>query len=811
ELQLHKTSPVNVKLNPESHEVRRRLFWTVFVLDQFISISQGRSMSFNEVEPEADMPCVDNEDPNDPQEIENIHNIVEYIKLAKVNHRAIYLVRKFSAKKVKPEDALQQGRTIRDMMISWRENLPPRLRLASNMSPHTPFVAMIHSIHHICQMMLERCYGEDPNISQHEMSVTARETSTMNATTITVIVDDVYTNHGIVPLTYPIRGCYFTIYCLIAAATVQANDIRRGVNNPIMFKRTLALLNILLRESTATDIEKQIELLKSSTDSSMEGPRNEQVSTSTPCYHDQRPQLKPILPMSQKYGARMNFTSGASPIRMRKISPKMSGPSSTSNIAPVSPAVVSARMATQIPGKSGSSISRVTHGKGSSKICDFGEPLVSAPIIPSSGPSLLPYTSSPFGMSGPADHHNLASGLTNQSGTSTSSARPLQHGSTPSHVQSDNKKLVQQATYKSEPQQQQQQHEDLTQSFKSSPSPDMPSISLSSTLVSSEPQTTTSSDPSLYLHSVPGFVDMNPLSSEFNTFDLAQRQISADNNSQNSTPLLSVAQLLALQEEQQRLHQQQHQQHLPSVPQSGSSLNRLTAAQIQEQHRLNQQRQLLEFQRRQQEQPRSEFKVDNFLSNFSALNNYQQLNSDQQQRELMSMLDSSVAKYQDGFSQENDLDFASTYLQRHQRHHQQQQQQLHNALQHQNNMHVQTPLTPSSITSPGFSQTQFSNSHSLSSQNSSSPSPSPASSGMRETHQGTSSAEIATPILLGQDTPSPETFPHLDMTEAFQNYLCPGSTVPVGLRDLLDDASKIFKFQAQPQEDETGTEYNATN
>ncbi|KAF8954151.1 hypothetical protein BGZ46_003000, partial [Entomortierella lignicola] len=328
-MQLHKTTPVNMKLDPESHEVRRRLFWTIFILDQFIALSQGRTVSFREVEPEADMPSTDIEDPNDQQEIENILNMVEFIKLSKINHQGLMLVRKFLTGIVKPEETISQGQKFHEMMRNWRSNLPERLQLASNMSPHTPFVAMLHIIYHTCLVMIQRCYSEDTSISHLEMATAAREICSESATNITVIIDDLYTNHGIKPLTYLIRGGYFTVYCLIAAATIQANDIRRGSSSPIMFKRSLALLNIVLRESTAADVEREVENLKSTMDVNMDSHGGDHSMSQ---YYDPRPPLRHILPMSMKYGSRqVSVASGPLPIRMRKISPKASGPSQGSN------------------------------------------------------------------------------------------------------------------------------------------------------------------------------------------------------------------------------------------------------------------------------------------------------------------------------------------------------------------------------------------------------------------------------------------------------------------------------------------------
>ncbi|KAF8926528.1 hypothetical protein BGZ58_011113, partial [Dissophora ornata] len=439
ELQLHQTTPVNVKLDPESHEVRRRLFWSIFVLDQFISLSQGRTMSFKEVEPNADMPTVDIEDLNDPQEIENILNVVEYIKLAKINHQGLILVRKFLTKAVKPEGAIEQGETIHKMMVSWRKNLPPRLQLAPNMSPHTPYVAMIHMINHTCEIMLQRCYGDDPSIGHLEIAAAAREACSVSATTITVITDDLYTNLGMTPLTYPIRGCYFTIYCLIGAATTQANDIRRGANSPIMFKRSLALLNIVLRESTAVDVGKQVELLKGSVDISMETPPSKESFPAAQQHHyDHRPPLKPILPMSMKYGPRMNFnSSGLAPIRMRKISPKVSGPSSTSNVNISSSFLAAASSTGTMSRSSGGSVNSNRGGHIRSRS---------------------------YGGDHDAEYYSNPAAAT----TSSSEARTQ-----------DERKLIQQEQYHLVKREEEQQQLDDT-TLKSPPSPDMSSLPLSS-------------------------------------------------------------------------------------------------------------------------------------------------------------------------------------------------------------------------------------------------------------------------------------------------------------------------------------------
>src|SRR5690606_17622022 len=134
-LQLHKTTPVNVRLSPEAHETRRRLFWAIFVLDQFISVSQGRTMSFREVEPEADLPRIDNEDPNDPEEINIVSDCVEKIKLVKINHHSLILVRKVLTRVVTCDETIPQGNELYQKLLHWKANLPSRLQLQSNMSP----------------------------------------------------------------------------------------------------------------------------------------------------------------------------------------------------------------------------------------------------------------------------------------------------------------------------------------------------------------------------------------------------------------------------------------------------------------------------------------------------------------------------------------------------------------------------------------------------------------------------------------------------------------------------------------------------
>ncbi|KAG0240153.1 fungal-specific transcription factor domain-containing protein [Mortierella sp. GBAus27b] len=331
ELQLHKTTPVNAKLDPENHEIRRRLFWTIFVLDQFLAVSQGRTTSFREVEPEADLPRTDTEDPNDIEEIELIENAVEYIKLVKIDHQALILTRKFLTKVITPEETIPQGLFLHQALMEWKNNLPTRLHLSSTMSPHTPFVGMLHILYHACTIMIQRCYCEDPSVSHLEIASTARENCSVSATSITIIADDLYTNYGMVAMTYPIRGCYFIIYCLIASATIQVNNIRRGLCGPIMFKRSLALLGNFLRQSTAVDIEREIELLKNSMDTSEGSP----VPSSASTYQaDYRPPLKPILPMSQKYGAKNYGGSSIIPIRPRKVTSPKTSSLSPSGIPP---------------------------------------------------------------------------------------------------------------------------------------------------------------------------------------------------------------------------------------------------------------------------------------------------------------------------------------------------------------------------------------------------------------------------------------------------------------------------------------------
>ncbi|KAF9582492.1 hypothetical protein BGW38_000144 [Lunasporangiospora selenospora] len=46
-----------------------------------------------------------------------------------------------------------------------------------------------------------------------------------------------------------------------------------------------------------------------------------------------------------------------------------------------------------------------------------------------------------------------------------------------------------------------------------------------------------------------------------------------------------------------------------------------------------------------------------------------------------------------------------------------------------------------------------------------------------------------------KDSPSPETFGALDMTGSYSSYLCPNSSVPMGIRQAIGDADKLFKFQ----------------
>ncbi|KAF9991899.1 hypothetical protein BGZ79_003849 [Entomortierella chlamydospora] len=130
----------------------------------------------------------------------------------------------------------------------------------------------------------------------------------------------------------------------------------------------------------------------------------------------------------------------------------------------------------------------------------------------------------------------------------------------------------------------------------------------------------------------------------------------------------------------------------------------------------------------------------------------------------MSMLNSSVFSYQDGLSQENALNFATSYLLQQQ---QQQQQQ-----------------SSSGIGASGFG------SNILQSQsiNSSSATATQAS------HQRIISGNVAN---TKHDTPSPEVFQLPDFAGSPRSYLYGESMVPQVVHQAVGEASRLFKFQAQ--------------
>ncbi|KAF9362388.1 hypothetical protein BGX34_006258 [Mortierella sp. NVP85] len=704
ELQLHKSTPVNAKLDPENHEVRRRLFWTVFVLDQFLAVSQGRTTSFREVEPEADLPRIDNEDPNDIEEIESIENAVEYIKLVKIDHQALILTRKFLTKVISPEETIPQALFLQQAMLTWKGSLPARLQLASNMSPHSPFVGMLHILYHACAIMIQRCYCEDPSVSHLEISTTARETCTVSATNITIITDDLYTNYGMVPMTYPIRGCYFIIYCLIAAATIQVNDIRRGINGPIMFKRSLALLSNFLRQSTAVDIEREIELLKKSMDTAMDDASTTSTSTSSAtALTDQRP-LKPILPMSQKYGSKLTFGSSVQVIRPRKISPLRAASLSPSSTTP------------------GGLLSDALKGSRHA-------------------------------------HSASTSGATDATSSSTATA-----GDTGLREQAVPSSMGSKASSQSP-----QLQDDLDVSIKSSPSPDISSRSISAK------DGNAALSPDTLLRSVPTFTAPDSLPSDFNAFAQAQQQaIAANGGNQPPPAFMSIAQFLAYQQEHQRILLQKQQ---------------MSSAQIQEQFRALQQRQMLQLQQEQIQQLQQDPAFFNtFLNNFSNLNNYQQLNSDQAQNELLSMLNAPVVNYGDS----SILGMGTNALF--------QQQQQPSLSQAEQQDALSTSLSPSSASmtsalSPDLDQSQLGAGFFFPPMVSQQPAQQP------DRHRAGSDESLLGDVALARDpfldTPSPEAFALLDMTSSAPSYIGTDNTVPFGIRQALGDVSEILKFQAQ--------------
>ncbi|KAG0349250.1 hypothetical protein BG004_000030 [Podila humilis] len=632
ELQLHKATHVNAKLDPENHEIRRRLFWAIFVLDQFLAVSQGRTMSFREVEPEADLPRTDNEDPNDLEEIETIENAVEYIKLVKIDHQALILVRKYLTKVAATEETIPQSLFLHQAMLAWKANLPPRLQLATNMSPHTPFVAMLHILYHACAIMVQRCYCEDPSISDLEITAISRDTRTISATNITVIVDELYSNHGMVPLTYPVRGCYFIIYCLIAAATIQVNDIRQGTNGPIMFKRSLALLNVILRQSTAMDVEKEIALLKSSLDTQMEGSDRDEDMTFAPSrqYNYRRPP-RLIAPLTQKHGSRLQFGHRTGTrTRIRKISPKVTIGDSGG---------VSSN--TQLDNGTRDSERRIRLAQTTDNM--HRGPATSQEEFPTRCLEALHSTSN-------------QTSINSRYAAMHSSHKQVVKGGQPSATavcNTDGDTLVTQHLRQIELSIFPDENDDLNVAIKSSPSPDLPSRSIVGIVDSLDQNSACYNEGAqqsdflmshdLALQPVPAFTTPVSLQPDFDAFAAAQRELSAT-SLQNPSSLL-----------QHFAFQEQQQQYQPE----SSDLGAMTPVQMQGLNLFNQHRQLMQLQHQQQSQyqqqqePQHQQQVSDpefvevLLSSFSNLNNFRQIDSDRAQLELLSMLNSSPMAYND--------------------------------------------------------------------------------------------------------------------------------------------------------------------
>ncbi|KAF9368422.1 hypothetical protein CPC16_005373 [Podila verticillata] len=146
----------------------------------------------------------------------------------------------------------------------------------------------------------------------------------------------------------------------------------------------------------------------------------------------------------------------------------------------------------------------------------------------------------------------------------------------------------------------------------------------------------------------------------------------------------------------------------------------------------------------------------------------------------MSMLSSSAFSYQDGFSQENALNFAASYLQ-------QQQQQQQQQRQEQQKQTLDSSVHPSSL-SPLSSESNMSPTNPFQHHQISSPT---------DYSQYAQQQQYVGRHALSNDAPSPEGFQTLEMAGSFDPYLPPNSRVPTGIRQALGDASKIFEFQAK--------------
>ncbi|KAF9578826.1 Transcriptional activator of fatty acid utilization, partial [Lunasporangiospora selenospora] len=161
-------------LPPMETEIRKRLWWTCYVMDRWVSVCMGRPVSIDDDDCDVEYPSLVEQDYLDPDADNSVPNenveklkeqsafaldyFVEIIKLSQIGGEILQRVYSAKTRNLPPHVVSHAVTELDTRLTKWLQALPPRLRYDHKVSPLSldRWVASIHSSYYSILILLHR-------------------------------------------------------------------------------------------------------------------------------------------------------------------------------------------------------------------------------------------------------------------------------------------------------------------------------------------------------------------------------------------------------------------------------------------------------------------------------------------------------------------------------------------------------------------------------------------------------------------------------------------------------------------------------
>lgn len=237
-------------------ELRKRVFWSVYLLDRLIGSVLGQPMLILDKDCDVELPSLEVGDGLDEMDEDEHLITVNYVQMIKLNTVFGNILQHiYSPQKSLPwsRDYTAMVSVFESSLAAWVQQLPPHLEFTVSMTsstapqiPSSSFAAHLHLLYYEILILLHRPFLQFPNRHALMAMATSLHVCTNAANNITQIAESILTTNTENCITFP-----FTTYSISVASTIHclslnSKDERLSVPAKTNLMTTIRLYKLFL-------------------------------------------------------------------------------------------------------------------------------------------------------------------------------------------------------------------------------------------------------------------------------------------------------------------------------------------------------------------------------------------------------------------------------------------------------------------------------------------------------------------------------------------------------------------------------------